>query len=288
MREGYKTHVSEDKKKLVAELSKSMTDVPILGVVNLECLPTQQLNNMRKQLRSSDVTIKMAKKRLIKLAIEKIKGEKSGVEDLEEYLKGKPALLFTKENPFKVFKIIKKSKSKAPAKAGQILPADVTVSAGPTSFAPGPIISELAAFGIKTKVVDGKLAITDDVVMAKEGTEVDGKMASMLMRLGLEPMEIGLDLVAVFENGTIFTKSVLDIDEDKFKADIDNAARWAFNLSVESVYPVKENIEVLLIKAFTGTKAVAMEANILCSATVIDVIGKANNQMLSVKSALGI
>jgi len=288
MRKGYKTHVSDQKKKTVQELAKLIKGSPIVGIVNLENLPTQQLNNMRKQLRGNNVNIKMSKKSLISLAIEKEKADKSGLEELEQHMKGMPALLFTDENPFSLFRLLKKNKSKAPAKVGNVLPSDAAVSAGPTNFAPGPIISELAAFGIKTKVEDGKLAIQEDTVIATEGTEVDDKLASMLLRLGIEPMEIGLDLVAIYENGLIFTKSVLDIDEDQFKADVDNAARWALNLSVEAGYPTSDNITVLVTKAYTETKALATEANIMCSETVKDMLGKAQNQMLSVKSTLGI
>ena len=232
--------------------------------------------------------IKMAKQKLITLAIEKAKASKSNLEEIEQHMKGMPALLSTKENPFKLFKIIKKNKSKAPAKTGQILPADAKVSAGPTNFAPGPIISELAAFGIKTKVENGKLVIQEDTIIATEGTEIDDKLASMLLRLSIEPMEIGLDLIAIYENGIVFTKSVLDVDEDQFLADINNAARWALNLSVEVGYINPDNIKLLVVKAFTEGKGLAIEANIMCSATVKDLVGKAYSQMLSVKSTLGV
>jgi large subunit ribosomal protein L10 len=288
MRTGYKTHVSEDKKKEVSELSKSISESPIIGIVNLQNLPTQQLNNMRKQLRKNQVTIKMSKMSLIRLAIEKVKDSKKGIEELETHLKGMPAILFTKENPFKLFKILKKNKSKASAKTGQVLPADAKISAGPTNFAPGPIISELASFGIKTKVENGKLAILQDTVIAKRDTVVDDKLASMLMRLGIEPMEIGLDLTAIYENGLVFTRDILDVDEDMFKQDIDNAARWAFNLSVEAAYPTSDNITLLLTKTYLDTKALAIDREWICSETVEGMVVKAQNQMLSVKSVLGI
>ena len=288
MRQGYKTHISDDKKKLAAGYAKLILDYPIVGVVNLENLPSQQLNNMRRQLRESKVIIKVGKKRLFKIAIEKSKEVKKQLEQLEEYLKGIPALIFTKENPFALFKLIKKNKSKASARPGQIAPADITVSAGPTPFTPGPIISELAGFGIKTKVENGKLNIIEDVVVAKEGDILDDKMASLLQKLGIEPMEIGLDLVAIYEQGVVYTKSVLDIDEDKFKLDLDNCARWAFNLSIEAGYPTKDNITVFITKAFQQTKAVALEADIMTADTIKDILIKANNQMLSVKSALKI
>ncbi|MBI2112759.1 50S ribosomal protein L10, partial [Candidatus Woesearchaeota archaeon] len=36
--------------------------------------------------------------------------------------------------------MLEKNKSNAPAKPGQVAPKDITVKAGATSFAPGPII----------------------------------------------------------------------------------------------------------------------------------------------------
>ena len=287
MREGYKTHVSEDKKKAVLAYTKEMKQYPIVGILNLENLPAQQLAIMRKKLRANDVSIIMGKQRLIKLAIENIKDSKKGVEELEKYMTGMPAMLFTKENPFSLYKLIKKNKSKAAAKAGQVLPADVSVNAGPTNFAPGPIISELASFKIKTKVENAKLTITDDVVIAKKDEVVSDKLASMLMRLDIKPMEIGLDLVAIYENGTVFTRDVLDIDEDQFMTELQDAARWAFNLAVEVAYPTADTIEVLIGKASRGARSLALESGFPTKDTVEEMLGKAHREMLSVSSAAG-
>lgn len=288
MREGYKTHVSDAKKTAVSEYTKLMKDYPIIGILNLENLPGQQLGVMRKKLRASDVTIVMGKQRLIRRAIENVKGDKKGIEDLDSHMTGMPAMLFTKENPFSLYKLIKKNKSKAPAKAGQTLPADVVVSAGPTSFAPGPIISELAAFKIKTKVENGKLTITDDVVVAQKGEVVSDKLASMLLRLDLKPMEIGLDLVAIYENGTVFTRDVLDIDEDQFLAEINDAARWAFNLAVEVSYPTADTLPVLIGKVVREGRAVALASHFPTKDTINDLLGKAHREMLSVSSVAGL
>jgi large subunit ribosomal protein L10 len=288
MREGYNTCISDKKKEDVKSFSLLMKEYPIIGIVNMQNLPCQQLNTMRQKLREKGVTIKMCKKRLLKIAIEKSETEKKGLKELENHIKGMPAVIFTRENPFSLFKLIKKNKSKAPAKEGQVAPNDITVKAGPTNFMPGPIISELSAFKIKSKVEEGKIAIIEDATVAKEGEVIDSKLASMLLRLGITPMEIGLDLVAIYENGTIFTKSVLDIDEVGFKKNLDNCARWAFNLSIEATYPTSSNISTIIAKAYRQAKGVATETDIICSETIKDMVIKANNQMLSVKSALGI
>ncbi|MBW3003215.1 50S ribosomal protein L10 [Candidatus Woesearchaeota archaeon] len=282
-----KARVAEYKKTVVQEFVKLMEQYPIIGAVNMEGLPTAQLQNMRAQLRDK-VVLRMTKRRLMKIIFDKIKDKKPGIEALTEHLKGMPALLFTKENPFKLFKTLEKNKSSAPAKAGQIAPKDVVVKAGATPFAPGPVIGELGALGIKSGVEGGKIAIKEDKVVAKEGDVISSNLASILTRLGIQPMEIGLDLVAVYEDGTIYTKDVLRIDETEFMDKILNSHRYAFNLAFEIGYPTKDNIEVFIQKAFRDSKGLALEQNILADAVVAQLVEKAERAMLSLKSVANI
>jgi large subunit ribosomal protein L10 len=280
-------HVAKYKKTVVEDFVRLIKEYPIIGAINMENMPAPQLQNMRGQLRSS-VVILMAKRRLLKIAIERCKAEKKGLEKLEPYLKGMPALLFTKDNPFKLYKTIQKNKSSAPAKAGQIANKDITIQSGPTPFAPGPVISELAAIGLKTGVENGKVTIRDTAVIVKEGNVINDKVASMLLRLGIQPMEIGLDLVAVFENGVVYGKDVLAIDEVAFQKNLENAALWALNLAVEIGYYNKDTIKLFISKAFREAKAVALEGNIMCDLLAAELVEKAEREMLSLKETAGI
>ncbi|MFC1648494.1 50S ribosomal protein L10 [Nanoarchaeota archaeon] len=275
--------VKEWKKKSVKETIKLLDEYKIIGVVNFQNLPAKQLQIMREKLRDT-VFITMTKKRLIKLALRG--SSKKDIGNLEEHLKGMPALLFSNENPFKLFAIIKKSKSKAPIKAGQIAPNEIVVPAGPTDFPPGPIIGELGALGIKTSVEDGKIVVQEDAVVAKEGEEVNSKVAGLLTRLGIEPMEVGLDLVAVYEEGEILAKSVLDIDMDQYALDFRAAAAGAFNLAVNAGYPTKDTIVPMIAKSHMDSLALAIAQDILTDETVKTVLAKANAQVIALESKL--
>ena len=275
--------VSAKKKELVQNLIKQIKSYPIVGLVNMQNLPAQQLQNMRAMFRKKSVQIVMTRKKLIQLALKDSKLE--NIDQLTEKIKGMPALILSKDNPFTLYSVIQKNKSQAPAKAGQIAPNDIVVKAGPTSFAPGPIISELGAVGIKTKVDGGKLTITDDVVVAKEGDEITPALADMLKRLDIQPMEVGLDLVAVWENGTIFTAKQLHIDEEEYLQNITQAAQWAMNLAMETAYPTAETMELLLQKASREAKAVALDQDIITDETKDEILAKAESQALSVKDA---
>ncbi|MFH1054000.1 MAG: 50S ribosomal protein L10 [Candidatus Woesearchaeota archaeon] len=276
-------HVAEYKKRIVKEFVDLMNKYPIIGAVNLENMPAPQLQKMRKQLRGK-VELRMTKRRLMKLIIKQAKDDKKGIEGLEKYLVGMPALLFTKENPFSLFKIIKKSKSKAPAKPGQTAPHDIEIKAGPTQFAPGPIISELSSLGLKTGVEEGKVVIKADAIVVKEGEKINNNAASMLLRLGIEPMEVGLDVTAVFEDGIIYDKKTLNIDEEQFMKDLAQADQWAFNLAVEAGIHNKRTAEFMIQKAFRESKAIAIDLDILTDETVGIMLGKAEAQAKSLKA----
>ncbi len=276
---------SEQKKKTVEDFSKLIDTYPIIAAVNMENLPAKQLQQMVSSLRDT-IVIKMTKRRLLKLAIEKSSKEK--IKEIEPYLEGMPALIFSKENPFKLYKLLEKSKSKAAAKPGQKAPKDIVVPAGPTGFAPGPIIGELGQAGIKAGIENGKVAIKEDSLVAKEGEVITEDKAKVLTRLGIEPMEIGLNIIAVYENGDIFKKDVLAIDESKYLADIQNAARAVFNLALEAGYITKDNIQFLLSKAFNDSKNLAISKDLITDLTTKNLISKAEAQMKDLANKLNI
>lgn len=273
------------KQDVVAKLVDLMKQYPIVAAVDMENLPAKQLQVMRTQLRGS-VELFMAKKRLIVKAIEQVEANKKGLSELKPYLRGMPALLFTKDNPFSLFKVLKKNKSSAPIKGGQIAPNDIVVPAGPTPFAPGPLIGELGAVGIKTGVEAGKIAIKADSVVAKEGDEVSQSLAGILQRLGIEPMEIGLNLTAAFENGEILTKEVLDVDEEAFKEQLGQAYFEAFNLAFNTSYPTTDNIELLLQTAFMDATNLALDREVVNGDTLTPLMGKAYAAALAVSGKL--
>jgi len=280
-------HVAEYKKKIVNEFVNLVNSYPIVGVVNMENLPTAQLQKMREQLRDK-VVIRMTKRRFMNIAFDKLKDSKKGIEEMKNYLTGMPALLFTKDEPFKLAKTLKKSMSTAPAKQGQVAPKDIIVTAGPTPFSPGPVISELASAGIKTAIEAGKIVVKSDAVVVKKGEKVSSAIAGILARLGVEPMEVGLNLTAVYDNGTIFTKEVLDIDEEEFMGRIKTAYNSALGLALELSFLTKETTEIMIAKAFREAKTIALSQNIMADAVKGEIMAKANNEMLALKSKLNI
>ena len=278
--------IPEWKKDEVKDVIRLVNEYPIFGIVDLENLPALQLQRIRLKLKDM-LNLKMTKKRIIKIALQQLK-DKPNMDEVIESMKGMPALIFTKENPFKLYKTLAKNKSNAPAKPGQTAPDDIIIPAGPTQFTPGPIISELAQAGIKTKVEEGKLAVESEVTLVKEGEKITTQQADLLSRFGIEPMEVGLNIVLIYENGTIYKKSVLAVDEEEYINNLRSASAESISLSIEIGYITKDNVSLMMQKAQRETKALADSTGILTNEKVEDMIGQAKLEMESVKAVVNI
>ena len=272
-------HVAEWKKDEVASLKKLIESHEVVGMANLSDIPAPQLQKMRRSLKGS-ATLKMSRKTLMSLALNS--SDKENITALEEHMDGQPALIFTNMNPFKLYKILEGSKTAAPAKAGSIAPEDIVVPKGDTAFKPGPILGELQKSGIPAKIEKGKIVITSDKTIVAAGEPIPRDVASILTRLEIFPLEVGIDLRAAYEDQTVYTSDILTIDEEKTLADIQKAFTQGLNLSVEAMIFNKESVPVLLQKAATQSLNLALNAEILTSKTRDILLARAYAQMLSV------
>lgn len=275
------THIAEWKKDEVKNLKNLIESYPVVGMANLSDIPAPQLQKMRQSLRGN-AQVKMSRKTLMDLALNKSK--KTKVKILVKHMEGQPALIFTDMNPFKLYKILERSKTPAPARAGSIATSNIVVPKGDTGFMPGPILGELQKIGIPAKIDKGKIVITEDKTIVAEGEEISTDVASMLTRLEIYPLEVGIDLRAAYEDETIYTSDILYIDENKTLSDIKNAYSQAFNLSVNGLVYNKVSTPALLAKAAMQSLNLALNAEILTSKTSNTLLAKAYSQMLSLAS----
>jgi large subunit ribosomal protein L10 len=276
-------HVAEWKKEEVASLKELIASHEVVGMANLLDIPAPQLQKMRRTLKDSAV-LKMSRKTFMSLALND--SGKENIEALEGYMEGQPAMIFTNMNPFKLYKILESSKTAAPAKAGSIAPEDIVVPKGDTAFKPGPILGELQKIGIPAKIEKGKIVITSDKTIVAAGESIPRDVASILTRLEIFPLEVGIDLRAAYEDQTVYTSDLLTIDDEQTIADIQQAFTRALNLSVNAVIFNEVSVPVLLQKAATLSLNLALNAEILTSKTTDLLIAKAYAQMLSLASAL--
>jgi len=278
-------HVAEWKKEEVKELKSLIDSHEVVGIVNLLDIPARQLQKMRKSLQGKAI-IRMSKKNLMDLAFEDCNNKKENIVDLSNHMDGQPAIVFTDMNPFKLFKILEDSKTAAPAKEGSVPDSDIIVPEGDTGFEPGPLLGELQQVGIPAKIDKGKIVVSKEHIVVKAGEAVSRQVASMLTRLDIHPMEVGIDLQAAYEDASIYTSDLLTIDEEATLADLQGAIAQAFNLSVNAVIPTKETIVTIIQNANSKSFNLAMAGSILTSQTTEPLIALANAELLALASAI--
>ncbi|AFK21663.1 50S ribosomal protein L10 [Pyrococcus sp. ST04] len=281
-------HVAEWKKKEVEELANLIKSYPVIALVDVSSMPAYPLSQMRRLIKENGGLLRVSRNTLIELAIKKAAQElgKPELEKLIDYIQGGAGILVTTMNPFKLYKFLQQNRQPAPAKAGAKVPKDVVIPAGPTPLTPGPLVGQMQAMGIPARIERGKVTIQKDTVVLKAGEEITPELATILNALGIQPLEVGLDLLAAYEDGIVYTPDVLAIDEEEYINMIQKAYMHAFNLAVNIAYPTPETIEAILQKAFLNAKAVAVEAGYITKETIDEILGRAFRAMLLIAQQL--
>lgn len=278
-------HIPESKKAVVTGLVHELENKKVVGVLDIRGIPSGQLNSMRRGLRGT-ADIVVAKKTLVRIALKNAKAKAGDVSKLEPYLTGQPAFIASDLNPFKLFQKLEATKSKGPARGGEIAKEDITIKPGDTPFKPGPIVGELQKAGIPAAIDQGKVVIKKEKVLVKAGEAISKELAPVLTKLEIFPVEIGLSLTALVEESLVYTPKVLKVDVDAILADVARGATSSFNLAVYAAYPNEVTIKPILAVANQKAMNLAINAGIVNKKTAKFMIGKAQAQMLALASHL--
>lgn len=273
-----------EKAEEVEEVKNFIQQYKALGVASLQKVRAPQLQELRRKLEDG-ARLRVIKNTILRKAVVECK-DKPGLEGLEEHLTGSNIFLFTDLNPFKLVLLLQKSRVKTTAKAGDTAAHDVTVPAGNTGLPPGPIISQFAAVGLPTRIEAGSVWITRDTLVAKKGDIIEARLASVLSKLGLKPVEAGLTMKAVYDEGMIITEEQMRLNLDEIRRGVEEAHVLALNLSLNTAFPTPENMVLLLQVGHHEAYALALNGRVPTSNTIATLIRKAHTEMLSLRSKL--
>jgi large subunit ribosomal protein L10 len=278
--------VLQQKVSEVEEIAQLIKQHKIIGIANLQKVRSAQLQEFKKNL-ADKVYMRVVKNTIMKISIENSK-EKAELKKLEEYLTGSNVYMFTDLNPFKLALLLERGKVKTTAKSGDTAAFDVIVPAGNTGQPPGPIISQLNAVGLPTRIEAGSVWINKDTLVARKGETISERLASVLSKLGIKPVEAGLAMKVAYDDGLIITQEQMQIDVSVTKQNIEKAYSNALALSLDIAYPTSENKLMLLQVAHREAYLLSLNASVPTKETMVDLVRKAHVEMLGLSSRLPI
>lgn len=265
--------IPEWKIREVEYLKELISKYKVIGIADLTGLPSAQLQQIRKKLRGKAV-LRVSKNTLMKIAL--TQSNLKSIDEFIKYLHGSNIFIFTNMNPFELYMILEKYKMTAPAKPGDKAPKEIVIPAGNTGIPPGPILSIFGKLRIPTKIQEGTIWVTKDTVVAKPGDEISADLASILQKLGIEPIEVGIKLKVVYDNGLIIPAEKLALNLDEYRKQIIEAHSNAIKVAITAVIPEPEILKLAIAKAYNEALAIAIEAVYITNETLPQILAKAH------------
>lgn len=275
--------VLEEKIAEVEEIKELLKGYKYIGIASLQKVRAAQLQELKKSL-SGKVYMRVLKNTLTKLAIDSMETE--DIKKLDEYLEGANLFLFTEINPFKLALLLERGKVKTIAKSGDIAAMDVVIPEGSTGQPPGPIISQLNAVGLPTRIESGSVWVSKDTLVVRKGEPISERLAALLSKLGIKAVEAGLSMKVVLDEGMIITGDLLKVDVEATRKSIEQGNSEAFALTLSIAYPTSENMDMLLQIAYKEAFALSLNATVPTKETIADIIRKAHTEMFSLNNAV--
>jgi large subunit ribosomal protein L10 len=275
--------VLEEKIGEVEDIKELLKGYKSIGLASLQKVRAAQLQALKKKL-AGDVYMKVLKNTLTKLALEGM--DDADLKKLEEHLEGANLFLFTDLNPFKLALLLEHGKVKTTAKSGDISAMDVVIPEGSTGQPPGPIISQLNAVGLPTRIESGSVWVSKDTLVVRKGEVIPERLAAVLSKLGIKAVEAGLSMKVVLDEGLIIPGDMLKIDVEETRRSIEENNKAAFALSLTIAYPTPETMVMLLQDAQQKAIALSLNAAVPTKETIADLIRKAHMEMQGLNSAV--
>jgi large subunit ribosomal protein L10 len=268
------------KRLMYQEMMKFPKEYRALAISNLNKVRASQLMQLRKKFRA-DMKLRVVKNKVVQRAFEKI-DDIPRLPEFSNRLEGQCLLLFTNTNPFRLNLIFDKSKIFLPAKGGDIAPTEIIVHAGNTGITPGPVLSEFKEANVPTKIDQGSIWVVKDTRVVRPGDQISQKLASLLSKLDIKPIEAGISVSCALADGLLFTEEDLKIELDAFVKEMAKGAFEGLNLAIVCGYLTPETVRPLILQAGDEALNLSVSAGYLTKDTIKPILLNAHARSLSV------
>jgi len=262
------------KRLLYQELQELPGTYDVIALSKMSKVRATQLMTIRKKFRN-EIKIRVINNRVAQRAFEKL-SNRPGLDYLSKELEGQCALLFTHISPFKLNLIFDKNKVFLPAKGGDIATKDIIIPAGNAGISPGPVLSEFKEANVSTKIDQGTIWVGKDTVVVRSGSIISQKLASLMSKLNIKPIEAGISVSLAIADGLVLKENDLKINLAEYREDLTRSFHEAVSLAIETSYPTVETITRLLVRAYQNATALTTDSGYLSPDSVQFVLVRAN------------
>jgi large subunit ribosomal protein L10 len=146
------------------------------------------------------------------------------------------------------------------------------------------MLTEFKENKIPTKIDQGTIWILKETTPVKKGEAISTKLAALLGKLDIKPIEAGIVLNSALSESVLFAEEELVVDVEKFREQISQAYQSAISLSIEAAYITNDNIEQILAKASQSAHSVSTEAGYVTDENKEEILQKAHGHAKSVST----
>jgi len=245
------------------KLISFLDEYPRCFLVGVDNVGSKQMQMIRQALRGH-AEVLMGKNTMMRKAIRGHLENNPALEKLLPHLKGNVGFVFTKGDLAEVRTIILNNKVAAPAKAGAIAPLDgddVKIPAQNTGLGPEKT-SFFQALNITTKISRGTIEILNEVKLLGPGDKVGASEATLLNMLNISPFTYGLQIQQVYDSGTVFAPSILDITDDDLRARFMVGVANLTCVALAAGYPTVCSAPHVVVNGFKNLLAIAAASDV--------------------------
>lgn len=270
-----RTVYSPKKTRMYRQLQDLAGTYKVVALVKLDKIRAPQILTLRKKMKG-DVLFVHIKDRVAKKAFGG--PDVPGMAGIASKLVGQCMLLFTNMSPFALNILLGKNKIMMAARGGDTSSIDVVVPQMNTGIAPGPMLTEFKDAGIPTKIDQGTIWISRDTTPALKGEVIGEKLASILGKLDIKPIEAGISLHAALDNKLLYSEDELVVDVASYRDAVALAHQEATSLSIEAAYVTPENAIHVIARASGHARSLSVESGYVTDETVELAIQRADAQ----------
>lgn len=271
--------------KRKAQMYQQLLEIPkkykVIALVKINKVRASQILPLRKALKG-EVEFVCVKDRVAQKALEK--SDIPGIKEISKELTGQCIFIFTNMSPFKLNVLLAKNKIMMAARGGDIASVDIIVPAKNTGIAPGPMLTEFKEAGIPTKIDQGTIWIQKDTTPVKKGEIINEKLAALLGKLDIKPVEAGISLYTALEEGLKYSAEEMVVDVEKIRNAFAQFHQEAVSLSIEAAYITAENINQILGKAAQSARSLSIESGFMTDETKEQILQKGHSQAKALSS----